>query len=82
MDGLTQIERLRLHVENDLSEPCLASLLHEVEALEARVAAADKLAELMADGECPWREDTSNHREWWKERETALAAYQTTKEGE
>jgi TolA-binding protein len=64
-----------------LDKSTLEQAAARIEALEARVAAADKLAELMAAGECPWREDTSNHREWWKERETALAAYQATKEG-
>lgn len=38
-EPLTQIERLRLHVENDLSAPCLASLLDEVDALSAALEA-------------------------------------------
>lgn len=50
MDRLTQIEQLRLHVDNDLWPPCLDSLLDEVATLEARIAKADALAE--ASKEC------------------------------
>ena len=34
--GLTQIERLRLYVEHDLSEPCFDSLMDEIKTLRAQ----------------------------------------------
>lgn len=44
-------------------------------SLARRVIAAEKMAKLLEEGECPWIEDTNNYREWWKERASALAAY-------
>ena len=37
-DKLTEIDQLRLHVENDLSPPCLDTLLHEIDGLAAEIA--------------------------------------------
>lgn len=42
---LTQIDRLILHLDNDLSPPCLESLRDEIVALEARITKTDALAE-------------------------------------
>ena len=45
---LTQIEQLRLHIECDLSPPCLDSLLDEIDAMEAKLAkATDTLARIV-----------------------------------
>jgi hypothetical protein len=69
----------------------LRSFLEKVEALEARVAAADKLAVILAVAmhehdtadygygeENPW-----TMQEWFSDEDrAALAAYQATKEGE
>jgi hypothetical protein len=44
-DGLTAIDRLALHVENDLSAPDLADLHAEVEAMRQRAEAAEARAD-------------------------------------
>lgn len=41
-DRLTAIDGLRLHVDHDLPEPCLPSLMDEIDALLARAEAAER----------------------------------------
>lgn len=43
--------------------------------LARRVIAAERMCDLLKQGECPWREDTSNYREWWAERKEAATTY-------
>ena len=50
--------------------------------MEAALLAAEELADAAARGECPWRDGTSEHREWHKVTASALAAYRKAMEGE
>jgi hypothetical protein len=79
MDRLTQIDQLRLHVNCDLSEPCLDSLLDEVEALEAQVKAADAFLEIFR----AWRhsDSTSERVRLMGRMIAASSAYTAAKEG-
>lgn len=52
-----------------------ARRIARVPDMEAALIAAEKLAALAGEGECPWIEDTGNYREWWARRSEALAAY-------
>jgi hypothetical protein len=48
----------------------------------ARLAsAAGELAELMDEGDCPWREGTALYDEWWQLRSDALARFRAIAEG-
>ncbi len=37
--------------------------------------AVEAMAQLLEEGECPWREDTSQYREWYQRRKEAVAVY-------
>jgi len=52
----------------------------QISALEKRVKAADVLATLVGEGECPWREDCRQYIDWHQDRSEALAAYLATGE--
>jgi len=48
-----------------------ARILADAKVIEA----AKELADLMSIGECPWREGTREHRDFWQDRQEALADY-------
>lgn len=41
--------------------------------------AADLLADLVEEGECPWIESTRSYRDFWQERKDAAVAYRKLK---
>jgi hypothetical protein len=46
-----------------------------IQELKEKIKAADELAALVEQGECPWREDTHNYHEWWEARLNAAQRY-------
>lgn len=63
----------------DLATAYLA-LAEKNERLRKRVDAADRLAELMEEGPCPWRDDSYQAEDFWQDRADAVAAYRATEE--
>lgn len=48
--------------------------------MDRYIAAADALAKLTEAGECPWRDDSSQYREWHQVRTEAAATYRAARE--
>jgi hypothetical protein len=60
-------------IEHTLNES--AGDYQTIQELKEKVKAADELAALVEQGECPWREDTHNYQEWWEARLNAAQRY-------
>lgn len=66
----------------ELLEKEVVSLLKEqLIDYEVKLRLADQLADLMLEGECPWREGTEVHDEWWGYRVGMAGAYKKLRRG-
>ena len=55
-------------------------LAARVVALEGLLNLSDEMAELLEEGECPWRYCTPQYKEWYKEREYVAKDYRKLRE--